>query len=185
MPETETRNGDTVARFMEEWARVRPDLDPRPVGIFGRLYRISARLVRRSDRYLTPLGLNWETFSMVVTLRRAGEPFELRPRDILNEGLLTSGAVTNRIDRVEALGLVERRPDPSDRRSVIVRLTPAGKQLADKAIEQHFDALDEVFDVLDASEHAQLAGLLSKLLGALEARSLAEENARAARKIAS
>ena len=89
---------------------------------------------------------------MIVTIRRAGPPYELRPRDILREGLLSSGAVTNRVDRAEKMGLVERRPDPADRRSVIVRLTPAGLRLADEVIVQHFSGLAEAFDVLDKEE---------------------------------
>lgn len=173
-------NTDSVAHFLSEWKRQRPDLDPRPAGIFARMYRLSNRIARRAERYLAPHGLNWEAFSMIVTLRRAGPPYELRPRDILREGLLSSGAVTNRVDRVEKMGLVERRPDPADRRSVIVRLTPAGLRLADEVIVQHFASLTEAFDVLDKEERAQLSNLLAKVLNALEGESETAKNRQSA-----
>lgn len=159
---------DSVEKFLIEWTKERPDLDPWPAGILGRIHRLSARLFRRSDAWLEPLGLTWEAFSVIVTLRRSGKPYELRPTDILRESLLTSGAVTNRIDRVERMGLVERRFHARDRRSCVVRLTPAGKKLADKAIAKHFAALGGVLGILDPKERAQLASLLSKLLASME-----------------
>ena len=162
---------DSVARLLSEWKQQLPDLDPSPVGIQGRIVRLSAHLLRQSDNWLRPLDLSWEAFSLIVTLRRSGKPYELRPTDILRESLLTSGAITNRIDRVEQMGLVERRPDKEDRRSYVIRLTPAGKKLADKAIAQHFSAIDDLLGDLSSTERMQLAGLLSKLLGSLEDRS--------------
>lgn len=168
MPNKKPRHTDSVAHFLNEWTRERPDLDPWPAGIFARLYRLSNRLVRRADPYLAPVGLSWEAFSMIVTLRRVGAPYELRPRDIVSEGLLSSGAVTNRIDIVEKRGLVERRPDPVDRHSVIVRLTPAGKRLADDAIVRHFTELAKTLNVPNSRERDQLSALLSKLMDSLE-----------------
>lgn len=159
---------DSVERLLSEWRRERPDLDPSPVGVQGRIMLLSAHLMRQSEDWLAPLGLGWEAFSLIVTLRRSGEPYELRPTDILRESLLTSGAITNRIDRVEKMGLVERRPDSNDRRSSAVRLTPAGLKLANEAIALHFAGVDERLDVLSTTERRQLAGLLSKLLGAME-----------------
>ncbi|MDH7798369.1 MULTISPECIES: MarR family transcriptional regulator [unclassified Beijerinckia] len=159
---------DSVEHLLQEWQRERPELDPSPIGVQGRIVRLSAHFLRAAEDYLGPLDLGWEAFSLIVTLRRSGKPYEMRPTDILRESLLTSGAVTNRIDRVERLGLVERRPDTEDRRSYVIRLTPAGKKLADKAIANHIDAVGGLLDVLSAKEQAQLAGLLSKLLGAFE-----------------
>ena len=159
---------DSVQRLLTEWERERPDLDPSPVGVQGRIMRLSAHLARQSENWLGPLELSWEAFSLIVTLRRSGKPYELRPTDLLQESLLTSGAITNRIDRVEQMGLVERRPDSDDRRSYVIRLTLAGKKLADKAIARHFAAVDGLLDVLSTSEKSQLAGLLSKLLASLE-----------------
>jgi DNA-binding MarR family transcriptional regulator len=167
---------DSVARLLSEWKQERPDLDPSPVGIQGRIVRLSTHILRQSENWLGPFGLSWEAFSLIVTLRRSGKPFELRPTDILRESLLTSGAITNRIDRVEQMGLVERRPE-EDRRSYVIRLTPAGKKLADKAIAGHFAAVDDLLSDLSSVEQTQLARLLSKLLGSMERKSRQKEGA--------
>jgi DNA-binding MarR family transcriptional regulator len=124
--------------------------------------------MRKIDGWLGPLGLSWEAFSLIVTLRRSGKPYELRPTDLLRESLLTSGAITNRIDRVERLGLVERRPDPDDGRSWLIKLTPAGKKLADIAIARHFSSVGREINILTGSEQDQLAELLTKLLASFE-----------------
>jgi DNA-binding MarR family transcriptional regulator len=159
---------DSVQHLLDEWEEERPDLDPSPLGIQGRIVRLSAHLLRHAESYLAPLDLGWEAFSLIVTLRRSGKPYELRPTDLLQESLLTSGAITNRIDRVEKMGLVERRPDADDRRSYLIRLTPAGKRLADKAIATHFGAVDGLLEAFSEDERTQLAGLLSKLLASFE-----------------
>ena len=168
---------DSVARLLSEWKQERPDLDPSPVGIQGRIVRLSTHILRQSENWLRPFDLSWEAFSLIVTLRRSGKPYELRPTDILRESLLTSGAITNRIDRVEQMGLVERRPDKEDRRSYVIRLTPAGKRLADKAIAGHFAAVDDLLSDLSSVEQTQLAGLLSKLLGSMEGKSRLKQDA--------
>ncbi|WP_207199376.1 MarR family winged helix-turn-helix transcriptional regulator, partial [Rhodoplanes elegans] len=165
-----TEVSDSVAKLLAEWRRERPDLDPSPIGVQGRVMRLAAHFQRRSEGWLVPLGLSWEAFSLIVTLRRSGKPYALRPTDLLAESLLTSGAITNRIDKVEALGLVERRPDPRDRRGAIIRLTPAGKRLADRAIADHVGGVEELLDPLSAAEQRQLAALLTKLLAATEQR---------------
>src|SRR5262249_25589082 len=152
-----------------EWRRERPDLDPSPVGIQGRIVRLSTHLLRQTETWLNPLGLGWEAFSVIVTLRRSGRPYAMRPTDLLRESLLTSGAMTNRIDRVEQMGLVERRPDPRDRRGFIIRLTPAGRKLADRAISSHVVAVADLLKTMTKTERRQLSGLLAKLLAAFEA----------------
>jgi len=159
---------DSVSKLLDEWRRERPDLDPSPAGVIARISRAGLLLSRRSEQWLEPLGLTWETFSLIVTLRRSGEPFQLRPSELLHDSLLTSGAMTNRIDRVEALGLVSRLRDPYDRGGVIVKLTPQGRELADRAIAVHFERLDEQLTALSRSERKDIAGLLSKLLQSLE-----------------
>lgn len=163
-----TAGSDSVERMLHEWRRERPELDASPLRIQGRVLRVSAHLRRRIDHWLGPLGLSWESFSLIVTLRRSGKPYEMRPTDILQESLLTSGAITNRIDRVAEMGLVRRYPDPDDRRSYLIKLTPAGKKLADKAIAMHFTGMEGALDVLSPAEQDRLAGLLSKLLASLE-----------------
>ena len=163
-----TAGNDSVERMLDEWRRERPELDASPLGIQGRVVRLSGHLLRRVDEWLAPLGLSWEAFSLIVTLRRSGKPYEMRPTDILEESLLTSGAITNRIDRVAKMGLVKRYPDPDDRRGYLVKLTPAGKKLADRAIARHFAGVEGALEVLSPAEQDRLAELLSKLLASLE-----------------
>lgn len=165
---------DSVQQLLDDWKRERPDLDPWPLGIIGRLSRLSTHLVRHAEEWLAPLGLTWETFSLIVTLRRCGPDFALKPSDLIKVSLLTSGAVTNRIDRVQQRGLVVRESDPNDRRGVIVRLTPEGKALADEAIARHFEAVAELLQPLGREEADTLAVLLSKLLFSIEARDRGE-----------
>ena len=165
---------DTIDEFIKAWRRERPDLDPSPLGVLGQVQRISARLVSATEDLLEPMKIGWEAFSLIVSLRRAGEPYAMRPTDIYRQSLITSGAATNRIDRVSELGLVRRVPDPSDRRGIIVELTPTGKKLADRAIDLQFAMLDERLSALTRSERAQLSALLSKLLFSLEAQDAVE-----------
>jgi len=161
---------DSVDHFLQQWREERPDLDTSSLGITARLSRLSSDNIRVSEAALASLGLNWEMFSLIVTLRRVGPPHALRPRDLLRESLLTSGAITNRIDRVHKLGLITRRSDPSDRRSVIVRLTASGLALANEAVELVFAAQQEFLSPLSHEENAQLCALLKKLNAAAEAR---------------
>jgi DNA-binding MarR family transcriptional regulator len=165
-----SRGADSIEALLAEWRRERPELDPSPFGIFGRIWRLSAAMLSDAETWLAPVGLSFESFSLIVTLRRSGPPYELNPTAFYRESLLSSGAITNRIDRVEAEGLVKRLPDPNDRRGIIVRLTPKGRALADRAIKLHFAALTEALSDIDRSERAQLAKLLSKLLMSVEER---------------
>jgi DNA-binding MarR family transcriptional regulator len=160
---------DSVAQMQAEWERERPDLDAAPLGISGRVSRVNALVLRHADTWLEPLGLSWETFSMLVTLRRSGKPYALTPTRLYQISLLTSGAMTSRIDRAAELDLVERLPDPDDRRGVLVKLTPAGKRLADRAIAVHLSGVDRLLTTLSRTERTSLATLLGKLLGSLEA----------------
>jgi DNA-binding MarR family transcriptional regulator len=162
------RSTDSIQVFLTQWKKERPDLDPWPIGILGRTQRISARLQARASRWLAPLGLTWESFSLLVTLRRSGEPFELRPTDIYRESLLSSGAITNRIDRVEKKGWVKRYDSPDDRRGVIVRLTSAGRALADRAIEIHLKELSAQFAKISKKDRQALLDALANLLRILE-----------------
>lgn len=161
-------SSDSVTKLVDEWCRELPALDPSSLEVFGRISRLSAHISRRADRWLTPLGLTWETFSMIATLRRSGSPFQLRPGDLIRLSLLTSGAMTNRIDRVEELGLVERLRDPNDRRGVIVKLTDKGKVLAEEAIKTHFKEMSALLNPLPVKNRSLLTEALSQLLVSLE-----------------
>lgn len=159
---------DAIELFIDQWKRERPDLDVWPLGILGRTQRISEHLVRKSAATLAPLGLTWEAFSVIVSLRRSGSPYQMRPTDLYQQSLLSSGAVTNRIDRVEKMGLVQRVPDPADRRSVIVRLTSAGRKMADRAIGIQFETLRHELEGLSVKDRNELSRLLAKTLSILE-----------------
>jgi DNA-binding MarR family transcriptional regulator len=161
---------DSIAELIGEWRRERPDLDPWPLDILGRIQRLSTHLSRQAEQRLQTLGLTWETFSLIVTLRRAGAPYALRPTDIYRKSLLTSGTITNRIDNVVRMGLAVREPDAEDRRSVAIKLAPAGLEMADRAIEMHLAGMADVLSVLSPSERARAASLLSILLRSFEQR---------------
>ena len=169
-PPAQAATADSIERLLAEWQRERSDLDPSPFGIFGRIWRLSTAMLGDADHWLAPIGLTFESFSLIVTLRRSGPPYELNPTALYRESLLSSGAITNRIDRVEREGLVRRLPDPNDRRGTIVQLTAKGRKLADRSIQVHFEALKETLSGLDRAEREQLAKLLSKLLLSVEQR---------------
>jgi DNA-binding MarR family transcriptional regulator len=170
MEKSQDRPQDSIATFVAEWKRERPDLDPAPLALLGRLIRLATLAQAGAGEWLAPLGLTWESFSVIVALRRAGPPFEARPTDLYRQSLLTSGAMTNRLDRVEAQGWIERRPDPNDRRATIIKLTRSGRALADRAIKLHFEHLAEFFSPLGAREAKQLEALLGQLLAGVEGR---------------
>ncbi|MFT4082959.1 MAG: MarR family transcriptional regulator [Nocardioides sp.] len=155
---------DEVDDLSEAWARERPDLDVAPVAVFSRLSRLSRHLdLARRDAFTAHGIESWE-FDVLAALRRAGTPYELSPGRLLRETLVTSGTMTNRVDRLTARGLVERLPDPADRRGVLVRLTPEGKAAVDGAFGALLDAERTFLGELDARQQDQLAGLLRRLL---------------------
>lgn len=160
---------DSVTHLVADWKREYPEFDTLPIGVLARIHRLSNHLGQATRRWLDAEGLTWEAFSLIVTLRRQGAPYALRPTDILRESLLTSGAVSNRIDRVEKLGLVERRPSPDDGRATIVQLTPEGLRAADAAIQVHVAHLQEIFGPVGVSELMKLDALLARTLSGLEA----------------
>jgi DNA-binding MarR family transcriptional regulator len=155
---------DEVDDLSEDWARERPDLDLSPVTVFSRLSRLSRHLdLARRDAFSAHEIESWE-FDVLAALRRAGAPYELSPGRLLRETLVTSGTMTNRVDRLAARGFVERYPDPEDRRGVLVRLTPEGKEAVDGAFEALLDAEAGFLADLTEDEQHQLAGLLRSLL---------------------
>ncbi len=159
---------DSIDLLLADWARERPDLDPWAFEISGRLWRASSSVLKKTEDWLSPLGLTFESFSVIVTLRRSGHPFQMNPTALYRHSLLSSGAMTNRIDRVENAGLVVRRADPNDRRGTLVQLTAKGRKLADRAIAIHFEKLAELLSPLSLAERAQLSTLLTKVAVALE-----------------
>ena len=155
---------DEVDDLVEAWARERADLDLDPVAVFSRISRLARHLdLARRAAFSAHAIESWE-FDVLAALRRAGSPYELSPGRLLRETLVTSGTMTNRVDRLAGRGFVERSPDPEDRRGVIVRLTPEGKSAVDGAFEALLDAERELLAELPARDQAKLAGLLRLLL---------------------
>ena len=155
---------DDVDELAEAWARERPDLDLAPVAVFSRISRLSRHLdLARRDAFAAYAIEGWE-FDVLAALRRTGAPYELSPGRLLRETLVTSGTMTNRVDRLAARGFVERFPDPDDRRGVIVRLTPDGKAAVDGAFAALLDAEHQLLADLPDRDRQRLAALLRTLL---------------------
>ncbi|SFC31040.1 DNA-binding transcriptional regulator, MarR family [Nocardioides terrae] len=155
---------DEVDDLAEAWARERPDLDLAPVAVFSRLSRLSRHLDLARREAFTAQGIEpWE-FDVLAALRRAGSPYELSPGRLLRETLVTSGTMTNRVDRLATRGFVERYPDPEDRRGVLVRLTPEGKAAVDGAFTSLLEAERGFLTDLTPRQQSELADLLRKLL---------------------
>jgi len=155
---------DEVDELVEAWARERGDLDLAPVAVFSRITRLARHLDLARRAAFTAHGIeSWE-FDVLAALRRAGTPYELSPGRLLRETLVTSGTMTNRIDRLAVRGLVERYPDPGDRRGVIVRLTASGGAVVDGAFTALLDAERELLADLPAADRDRLADLLRALL---------------------
>jgi len=158
------RATDEVDGLVEAWARELPDLDLGPVAVFSRISRLARHLDLARREAFTAEGIeSWE-FDVLAALRRAGEPYELSPGRLLRETLVTSGTMTNRVDRLAARGLVERNPDPADRRGVLVRLTPEGRAHVDSAFTALLQAEHELLDGVPDRDRERLASLLRSLL---------------------
>jgi DNA-binding MarR family transcriptional regulator len=159
---------DHIDRILDEWRRERPDLDVAALGSLGRLFRTASLAERSLAAGLAPHGLQPGWFDLLAALRRSGEPFELTPTRLMDATMLSSGGVTKRLDRLAEAGLVERRPDPSDRRGTLVRLTPRGREKIDAAIETHAANEALLLSALAPSERRALDKVLRSLLAAVE-----------------
>ena len=160
---------DEVDGVVEAWRRERPDLDVTPMQVLSRVSRLAWHLDReRADAFSRHDLESWE-FDVLAALRRAGAPYELSPGRLLKETLVTSGTMTNRVDRLAARGLVERLPDPRDRRGVLVRLTSDGRTTVDGALEGLLSRERALLAGLDGADQARLAALLQTLVAPFEA----------------
>jgi DNA-binding MarR family transcriptional regulator len=155
---------DEIDRIVEQWNRERPDLDVSPTHTLQRITRLSLLQGVSFARVFAPYGISFGEYLVLVALRRAGPPYRMNPTSLFNAVILSSGAMTNRLDRLESMGLVERQPDPIDRRGRLVALTDRGRELVDAAVLDHLENEQRLLEALDASEREQLAGLLRKLL---------------------
>lgn len=155
---------DEVDRLVEAWRRERPDLDVAPLEVLSRVSRLARHLDRARRAAFSAHGLEpWE-FDVLSALRRAGEPYQLTPSKLLTQTLVTSGTMTNRIDRLTAQDLVKRLPDPGDRRGVLVQLSETGRERVDGAFEGLLAQERELLGSLSADERDGLAGLLKILV---------------------
>jgi DNA-binding MarR family transcriptional regulator len=155
---------DEVDRLVEAWQQQRADLDLRPMEVLSRVTRLGHHLDRaRRQAFAEHAVESWE-FDVLAALRRAGAPYELSPGRLLRETLVTSGTMTNRVDRLVARRLVERLPDPRDRRGVLVRLTDVGRTTVDGALESLLAREQALLAGLGPQQQSQLAGLLRQLV---------------------
>jgi DNA-binding MarR family transcriptional regulator len=158
---------DAVDLILQQWQRERPDLDTSPIGVIGRISRLSREIERRLEPVYAASGLEPGWYDVLATLRRAGPPYRLRPTDFAATLMLTSSGTTKRLDRLEAAGHITREPDQSDRRGVLIALTPKGRSLVDQASVKHMANEQRILGDLTAAEQRQLADLLRKLLTTL------------------
>ena len=155
---------DEVARIVAAWRRERPDLDVDPLEVFSRVSRLARHLDRDRAAAFSGHGLEpWE-FDVLAALRRSGPPYQLSPGALIAETLVTSGTMTNRIDRLEGRGLVQRLRDPDDGRGVLVRLTEPGRTLVDTALAALLDRERVLIAALPPEDQVALAGLLRRLV---------------------
>jgi DNA-binding MarR family transcriptional regulator len=161
---TDRRGGDEVDRLVEAWQWERPDLDVSPLEVLSRVTRLARHLDRARRSTFAKHELEVWEFDVLAALRRARKPYQLSPGQLLTQTLVTSGTMTNRIDRLEERGLVTRLPDPSDRRGVLVRLTLSGRTRVDEAFADLLDREKELLAALPVTDQARLADLLRRLV---------------------
>lgn len=156
---------DRAARAVAQWAREFPDWDLRPMEALGRLGETATVI---DAKHLSPLfakyGLQRGEFDVLAALRRSGAPYELTPSNLFAITMSSSGGMTARLDRLEKMGHVERRPNPDDRRGVLVRLTPSAVELIEQVTPEHLANEARLTDCFTDAELAQFSGLLKKLL---------------------
>jgi len=155
---------DDVDVLVSAWQRERPDLDVAPLQVLSRVTRLAHHLDQARRQAFAAHGLDTWEFDVLAALRRAGAPYALSPGRLGTQTLVTSGTMTNRIDRLEARGLVQREPDPDDRRGVRVVLTPAGRSQVDAALQDLVAREHTLLSALDSREQDALATLLRSLL---------------------
>ncbi|MDR3107436.1 MAG: MarR family winged helix-turn-helix transcriptional regulator, partial [Bifidobacteriaceae bacterium] len=162
------RRPDATSQVVEAWGRERPDLDASPLGIFSRVTRLAKYLDQMRAEAFERHGLQGWEFDVLAELRRSGEPYELTPGQMSAAILLSTGAMTNRLNRIEAAGLIERHEDPKDGRVVRVRLTAAGRRQVDAALSDLLERQSELLAPVSATNRLRAAATLAKLLTPFE-----------------
>ena len=154
---------DEVDRIVEAWSRERDDLDFSPLQVLSRVARLARHLERARRTAFAASDLETWEFDVLSALRRAGSPYQLSPKALLQQTLVSSGTMTNRIDRLVSRGLVERRTDPNDGRGILVMMTGDGRERVDAAISTLLTAESELLERLSAPDQERLSALLRKL----------------------
>jgi DNA-binding MarR family transcriptional regulator len=154
---------DGVDEIIEQWRRERPDLDPTPIGVIGRISRLAREIEQRLEPVYREHGLEPGWHDVLSTLRRSGPPYRLRASDFTGALMLTSSGTTKRLDKLEQAGLIAREPDPQDRRGVLIALTPAGREGIDALTAAHLANEHRILGALSEAERRELADLLRKL----------------------
>jgi DNA-binding MarR family transcriptional regulator len=158
---------DHVDFVLAQWARSRPDLDVSPMAVIGRLARLYHLMGAELQRTFATHGLDRASFDVLATLRRSGAPYQLTPTALMRSAMVTSGAITQRLDRLEARGLVIRQPNGADRRGVLVTLTDEGLALIDRALPDHIATEERLLAALTPAERSALADTLRRLVESL------------------
>lgn len=154
---------DAIDDILEQWSEERPELNTTSLGVVIRVMSLYRAFVRQADKALEPLGLELFEYDVLSALRRQGRPYALTATRLAGETGLSTGAMTNRVDKLEERALVRRQRDKSDRRGVFVSLTPAGRRTIDDAIKLRLEAADESLHSISSKEQQQLAALLRKV----------------------
>jgi len=155
---------DEVDSLVAAWQRERPDLDVAPMQVLSRVSRLAHHLDRQRSAAFSAYALETWEFDVLAALRRAGPPYQLSPGQLLRETMVTSGTMTNRVDRLAARGLVARENHPEDRRGVLVTLTASGKDTVDAALSDLLRAEQDILSRLSTTEQDRLAVSLRSLL---------------------
>jgi DNA-binding MarR family transcriptional regulator len=160
---------DEVDRLVAGWRAALPELDVSPLEVLSRVTRLARHLDRQRNVVFARHDLETWTFDVLAALRRAGAPYQLSPGQLMAQTLVTSGTMTNRIDRLEERRLVRRRPDPADARSTRVQLTHAGRRQVDAALRDLVARENAILRTLDSDERAALADLLRRVVAPFDA----------------
>jgi DNA-binding MarR family transcriptional regulator len=159
---------DAIDRVVEQWAKQKPELDTDPMAMMGRLMRIAKYMETKVADLHKKYDLKLGEFDVLATLRRSGKPYRLTPSELIDTMMLTSGAMTNRLDKLENKGLISREHSKEDRRSVTVQLTQDGLVLIDKLIEEHADVQKSLVKSMTAAQKKQANQLLKAWLSQYE-----------------
>ena len=168
MPENANMQYDHVDIIVSQWKKEMEELDVAPMAVIGRISRLAGHLDKLLQANYSRFSLHGGEFDVLAALRRSGEPYQLTPTELYSSLMITSGTITNRLDRLERVGLISRFPNPQDRRGTLVHLTEKGKTLMDEAYPVHIAYEEYLLTALDGGEREMLVSLLRKLLLSFE-----------------